>query len=52
MEKCYLLKLFREWGEIKENGGGGKLHHLICYKNFYKCHNLPPARHNNKKKRE
>jgi hypothetical protein len=29
MEKSYLLKLFQEWGEIKENGGGGKLKYDI-----------------------
>jgi hypothetical protein len=29
MEKCYLLKLFQEWGEIEENGGRGELKYDI-----------------------
>jgi hypothetical protein len=36
-----MLKLFQEWGE--ENDGGGEFNYDIYYKNFCKCHNVPPA---------
>jgi hypothetical protein len=29
MEKQYLLKLFQEWGWMKENGGGGEFNYDI-----------------------
>jgi hypothetical protein len=42
MKKWDLLKLFQEWGGIKENDGGDEFT-MICYKNFGKCHNVPPV---------
>jgi hypothetical protein len=39
-------------GRIQENDGRGELSmiYLTYCKNFYKCHNVPPTQHNNKKK--
>jgi hypothetical protein len=34
-------------GEIKENGRGDESS-MIYYKNFYKCHNVPPGNNNKK----
>jgi hypothetical protein len=38
-------------GRIQENDGRGELSmiYLTYCKNFYKCHNVPPTQHNNKK---
>jgi hypothetical protein len=54
MEKLVLLKLFQEWGKIKENDGGvnSSMIYLICCKNSCKCHNVPPAQQFKKKSAE
>jgi hypothetical protein len=44
--KMILLKLFQEQGKdgIKENGGevNSSMTYLIYFKDFCKCHNVPP----------
>jgi hypothetical protein len=39
-------------GGIKENDGGvnANMIYLVYYKNFCKCHNVPPAQQKNEKK--
>jgi hypothetical protein len=44
IEKRYLVKVFQEWGGIKENDGGGEFKYDSIYcKNFCKCHNVLPV---------
>jgi hypothetical protein len=44
MEKWELFQLFQEWGKegIKENDGGDEFNY-DTFKNFCKCHSVPPA---------
>jgi hypothetical protein len=44
MEKWDLLSYSRNGGErIKENDGGAEFNSITYYKNFCKCHNVPPV---------
>jgi hypothetical protein len=50
------LKLFQECGEREIKEGGGRVNsimiYLIHYKNFCKCHNVPPSSTIKKKKKK
>jgi hypothetical protein len=43
MEKQDLLKLFQNGGKEKKENDGGVHSTMTYYKNFCKCHSVPPV---------